>query len=178
MGVFGKISLTENSLAGKMKLYICAVFGHRKGIVKKMKKRFICAILLLSLLCPLFASCASPALSLITRTEENAGEAVTKEEKETTISYPCQIDPDFRVKDPKYENLSAEALKALPVASENMTAMERRKLCLDYFQMQLTFRRQTNLDVTDYQTTPLTSPICTFTKSILPTEIPSARNTS
>ncbi|MBQ3075603.1 MAG: hypothetical protein IJC26_06000, partial [Clostridia bacterium] len=117
-----------------------------------MKKRMICALLLFSLWCPLFVSCNPSAPSLATLTAETANEAEA-EEKETKISYPCQIDPDFQVKDLKYENLSAAALESLPVASESMTAMERRKLCLDYFQMQLTFRWQTNLDVTDYQST-------------------------
>lgn len=117
-----------------------------------MKKRMICALLLFSLWCPLFVSCAPSAPSLATLTAETADEAEA-EEKETKISYPCQIDPDFQVKDLKYENLSAAALESLPVASESMSAMERRKLCLDYFQMQLTFRWQTNLDVTDYQST-------------------------
>lgn len=119
-----------------------------------MKKRLIGLALILALLCTLFGSCGSVAPVETLHTEETAdtteGETKTEHAK---ISYPCQTDPDFRVKDPEYKNLSAAALNALPVASETMTAMERRKLCLDYFQMQLTFRWQTNLDVTDYQTT-------------------------
>ena len=121
-----------------------------------LKIRLLCAALIAVLLCPVLISCASDLAPATTQQEETESKTETKEEKEekeTKISYPCQTDPDFRVKDLQYENLSAAALSALPVASEEMTAMERRKLCLDYFQMQLTFRWQTNLDVTDYVST-------------------------
>ena len=122
----------------------------------KLKQRIACLALVLALLCPLAVSCATaetPAPTLQTETEEKAETKEDQKEKETGVSYPCQIDPDFRDKNLEYKNLSADALNALPVASEEMTAMERRKLCLDYFQMQLTFRWQGNLDVTDYQST-------------------------
>lgn len=121
-----------------------------------LKKRIVCFSLLLALFCPIFASCAPSVAPVSVTEEESVSKAETKEEKaekKTEISYPCQIDPDFRDKDLKYGNLSASALDSLPIASEEMTAMERRKLCLDYFQMQLTFRWQGNLDVTDYQST-------------------------
>lgn len=122
----------------------------------KQYRRLLCTLLTLALLCPLLFSCSdesSPAKTLQNKEEVKKTEAKKETKEEAKRSFPCDTDPDLRVKDLEYQNLSADALNALPVASEEMTAMERRKLCLDYFQMQLTFRWQSNLDVTDYQST-------------------------
>lgn len=49
--------------------------------------------------------------------------------------------------------LTAEALQALPVASDSMTKAQLRQLCMDYFRLQLSFQWTPSCSVTDYPST-------------------------
>ncbi|MBE6712718.1 MAG: hypothetical protein E7580_04250 [Ruminococcaceae bacterium] len=115
-------------------------------------KRMLSIVLIWAVLCPVLASCATPLAQHVSADEKAEEERETGTATEAMTAYPCEIDPDF-CRDWEYETLTAAALDALPFANGDMTAMERRKLCLDYFQLQLSFLWQTNLDVTDYDPT-------------------------
>ena len=118
----------------------------------KLLLLILCLVLILVLLCSVLVSCSAKIAAAPTQTaEKETAEAVT-ETKSEPVAYPCETDPDLST-ELSYKTLSRKAMETLPVASDDMTAMEKRKLCLDYFQMQLSFLWETNLDVTDYYTT-------------------------
>ena len=117
----------------------------------KQIKRLICFVLILVFLCPLIASCGTEIEPLTSESTATQTETATEETK--PVSYPCESDPDFSKESLEYKTLSAAQLASVPVATNEMSAMEKRKLCIDFFRLQLSFLWETNLDVIDYYTT-------------------------
>ena len=117
------------------------------------------ALLLLSAL--LLSSCSAPipestqtgtepGKSLESVTETKAAEeekGYTAALDESTAALVATLTPLMT------EKLSAKALAELPVASSEMSSEELRRLCLDYFTLQLSFQWTPSADVKDYPST-------------------------
>lgn len=109
-----------------------------------------CLVLIFALLCPTLISCSNehPPVSATQTADQQQGENQT----DIKYAYPCEVDPDFTTESPMYQIPTAELMASLPIANSDMTAMEKRKLCLDFFQLTLSFLWETDMDVTDYHT--------------------------
>ncbi len=104
-------------------------------------KKTISLLLALFLLLPVFCSCSSGlATTETTQTK-------TTEEKET------QVTPYLEFYSNNPEPLKQEQLDALPIASADLSPAQLRQLALDFFQLQLTFKWKSNIDIYDYPTT-------------------------
>lgn len=106
-------------------------------------KRFIFLALSLILLFPTLVSCSSLSVE---ETATEAGATVTEETESGAAPY-LDINPYYPV------NLTREQLNTLPIAVDEMTPAQRRMLALNYFELQLTFRWRSNMDIDDYPTT-------------------------
>lgn len=96
-----------------------------------MKRRLTSLICLLLCLTTLLPACAKSEPEKMTET----------------------VTEDLTEKEALPGQLTAQKVSSLPIASQDMTPQERRKLCLDYFRLQLTFRWKPGMDVLDYPTT-------------------------
>ncbi|MBR2635066.1 MAG: hypothetical protein IKD31_05755 [Clostridia bacterium] len=122
--------------------------------MKRIQLSLVSALLLVSLL---FSSCSA---TLVPPVSDQEPVSVT-EEKETlpqTDDGKTVISPEDQAKIDGASallttKLLASQLESLPLASADMTKDELRRLCLDYFELQLSFQWTPNADVTDYPST-------------------------
>lgn len=139
--------MTEKEVFGKIEPYAGTLRKKERWKNMKLIRHLLCFCLILGILCPLCASCGGELAPLTASVSEGASSA---DEEVKPIAYPCETDPDFCTESLTYACLKPEELSALPVATDGTSKTELRKLCLDFFQMQLSFLWQTNLDVLDY----------------------------
>ena len=108
-------------------------------------KRTLFLIVALLMLLPTLASCSSLA-------EEGSDTQVGATLQETD-SKGGEETPFLDINPYDPVNLTREQLNALPIASEDLTPAQRRMLAVNYFELQLTFRWRSNMDIYDYPTT-------------------------
>ena len=97
-------------------------------------KRILVLFLSLTLLLPTFVSCSS-SLNTPPTAQKTAEAAVTEE--------PIKTQPETKKEAFDYpdvtDKLSLEKINAFPLATEDMSLEERRKLCVDFFRFSQTF---------------------------------------
>lgn len=116
-----------------------------------MRRRFYA--FLSNLLCSALLLSCSTGLSY-EKTEETVEEKAPIKVHAMTFpeQYPAEVQA-YPYPDVPEGALTRARVEAIPVATDDMTAMERRMLILEFFQLQLSFLWKTNLDLTDYDTT-------------------------
>ncbi len=101
-----------------------------------MKKLFA-LLLCLAMILSMFACGEEPQTATTEETKTESNQNKTEEQKETENKLTSIADP-----------LTAEALAAIPIATDDMTSDQLRKICLDFMNLQVSFPYIPSVDYT------------------------------
>ncbi|MBR2635103.1 MAG: hypothetical protein IKD31_05945 [Clostridia bacterium] len=130
-----------------------------------MKKRLLCFFLgLWMLLIPCLVSCESSDFATVTETaeEESSADKTAVGESSDSLRQMTPMDEETArivgdLSAALTNKLTAAQLAELPLATAEMSKDELRRLCIDFFKLQLSFQWIPNETVTDYPVTRLTT---------------------